>query len=136
MSDSALPLIKGVVARLKAVSDVTDIVSTRIYTRVPQKATYPYINIRINSEPFAAKDFSDMRHRVTVQAFSRKKTFVEALQVRAAVQDALDRQEANVTVALHSLVLLQHDGTADVFLEDDGKTWQSVIEFDAVVMET
>lgn len=132
MADSANEVIKGIVTRLKAVTAVTDIVSTRIYSSAPQGVTYPFIVVTAQSEDFSTKDYASMKQRVRVQAFSRYNGSKQVLDVRAAVETALNRQEANVTVTGFSLVRLERATLATAFLEGDGKTWQSVIEFDAV----
>lgn len=127
------PLTKGIIARLNAVTAVTDLVSARIYTFVPQQQTFPYIKVSMDAEPFADKTESDSQHNVRVQAWSRKATAEEALDLKEAIFNALDRQEANITLDSGTLVRLQYDGTSDIFVEGDGKTTQVVIEFKAVI---
>jgi hypothetical protein len=133
MADTTAVILSAVVARLKAVSAVTNLVDQRIYSRVPQKTAFPYIQVAITSEPFAANDFSDMAHTVRLQCFGRDGTVVETINVRSAVFDALDRQEANMTLSSGNLVLFQYSGVSAQFVEDDGKTTQAAIEFTAIV---
>lgn len=129
MSDSSAQALKGVIDRLKAVTAVTDIVSTRIYTNVPEDPTFPFIMIRMDSSPFAAKDFSDQEHTFNIQGFSRKQSPLQAMQIRSAVFDALDRQEENITVAGKNVVKCNYDGLSFLDKEPDGATWQSLISF-------
>jgi hypothetical protein len=133
MADTALNSLGAIITRLKAVTAVTDIVSTRIYTQVPQQADFPYIVITMDSDDWSTKDFSDMEHKVRVHGFSRYDGMKECLDIRSAVIDALDRQEANVPVTGATTVLLQKDSLSTSFQEPDGKTWQSVVQFNMIV---
>lgn len=133
MADTALPVLKAVIARLKGVPAIAAIVNGKIYTDVPQRTTPPYVVVSCQSQPFAANDFSGQQHTVRVQSFSRMASINQCLQLRALVMDALDRQEDALPLSAGSLVLCQFDGVADAFIEDDGKTWQSVIEFNVTV---
>ena len=133
MADNAIVTLKAVIARLKAVTAVTDIVSTRIYTSVPQKATFPYINIRLDSENFSTKTSNGMQHRLIVQAFSRKQSLNEALTIRKAVYDALNKQESSISIAGATLVMIMLDGINTTLREPDGTTWQSVMQFNCIV---
>lgn len=134
MADTALPVVKAVIAALKAAAPVAAIVAQRVYSDVPQAATFPYVAVSVQSEPFAANDFSGQSHSLRVQSFSRKATIEEALTIRAAVMAALDRQESALTLDTGTLVKCEYSGLSDAFIEDDGKTWQSVIEFEVVVV--
>lgn len=131
--DSGAELIKGITVRLLATAGVSALVGTKIYNRVPQPTDYPFIVVSANSESYAAKDFSKMAHKVRVQAFTRTASAKDCLDIRAAVIEALDRQEANITVTGFSLVKLELASLIGYFSEPDGITWQSFVEFDAVV---
>lgn len=133
MADTALPVLKAVIARLKGVSAISAIVGSKVYTDVPQTTAPPYIVVSVQSQPFAANDFSGQQHTVRVQSFSRTASINQCLQLRALVMDALDRQEDTLPLTAGDLVFCQYDGVADAFVEDDGKTWQSVIEFNVTV---
>ena len=132
MADSALETVKGIITRLNAVAGVTSLVGSRIYTSTPQGVTYPFIRIGIDSQDESTKDFAGVRNIVRVQSFSRYDGMKEALQIRQAVETALNRQESNVTITGFNLIRLERATLATVFQEGDGKTWQSVIEFEAV----
>ena len=128
MADTTKIALSGVVNRLEAVSDVTDIVSTRIYSNVPQQTTFPYIFIELESVPFAQDDDSNMTHLVKVYGFSRKSSQAEALDIAEAVYSALDRQEDNITLSSGSLVNCNFVNNRTV-KDSDGVTWFSVSEF-------
>ena len=133
MADSGAQTIKGVIDQLKATSAVTDLVSTRIFTRVPQDSTFPYVHVGLTAEEYSAKDFTGMEHNLRVQAFSRKNSPKEVLDVRQAVYNSLNRNESNVTIAGFSLVSLHQEGLVDLFQENDEKTWHAVLDFRVVV---
>ncbi|MBZ9674551.1 DUF3168 domain-containing protein [Mesorhizobium sp. ES1-1] len=134
MSDTAFPVIKGIIAALKASAPVTTLVGQRIYSDVPQGAAFPYLVVSIQSEPFAANDFSGQSHTVRLQAHSRKASASEVLLIRAASLTALDRQENAIALDTGTLVKCEYSGLSDAFIEDDGKTWQSVGELDVIVV--
>lgn len=133
MADTAPQVLAGVVTRLKAFTPLTAIVP-RIFSAIPQKTAFPNVEVNIMSQPFAANDFSGQQHTVRVQAHSQSGSKAEALNIRQQVMAALDRQEASLTIAGTTLVKCEYAGFSDCFIEDDGKTWQSVIEFQLITM--
>jgi len=126
--DSAAALLTAIVSRLSGVC------GGRVYGAPQPNATYPYAMVTAQSEPFSADDFSGMSHNIRVQVFSRQKKPGEALAERKTAYTALHRQEDAITVTGHTLVSIEQDGVADCFIEDDGKTWQAIMEFKAVVV--
>jgi hypothetical protein len=130
MADTALPVIKAVIAALKSAG----VASGEVYSDIKQGQQFPYVLVSIQSEPFAACDFSGQSHTVRIQSFSRKATIQECLTLRAAAMAALDRKESALTLDSGTLVKCEYSGLSDAFIEDDGKTWQSVIEFEVVVV--
>lgn len=134
MADSTINTLAGIFNRLSGFTELTDIVGTRIYSNVPKSADFPYVQFTIeNSDDYSSKNGSDYVHKLRVQGFSRKSTQLEALQIRQAVFNALDRKEANVTVTGATVVRMQKDQFATIFKQNDGVTWQSSIQFDIVV---
>jgi len=131
-SDSGLPLLAGVMTRLKATSAITAIVGQKIYSRVPQQADVPYIVVTMEAGDWSAKDFTGMSHKIRVQAFSTKPSPSEALTIRAAVIEALERQESNITVTGYTLVRFEKGSLSGIMIENDGVTQQSIVEFDAI----
>ncbi|MGO8502775.1 DUF3168 domain-containing protein [Rhizobium leguminosarum] len=134
MVDSAASVIKAAVAALKANAAVTTIVAGRVFSDVPEAATFPYIVLSIQSQPFAANDFSGQSHTLKIQTFSRDKTIGGALLVRAAALTALDRNEQVLTLDIGTLVKCEYTGFSDAFKEDDGRTWQGYAELEVVVV--
>lgn len=135
MADSYLPLIKKIVAVLKANGAVAAFVGTRVYTDVPQNAAFPYIIVSATSGPASASDVTGMEHVVNVMAFSRKPSPEEAGGVRAAAIALLDRNESGLTLDTGNLYNINYTGLGFVTKEQDGVTWQSLAQFRAVVMD-
>lgn len=127
--------MKGLIAALKADAGVSGI-TTRVFSQVPQKTSYPYVRIQLSSEDAGTKSSARQDFRVSVQSIAREngtKSAVElAGDLQAAVFAALDRQEASVTMDSGVLTYLQFDGGQDLFPEDDGKTYQSILFFKAI----
>ncbi|MBY5594106.1 DUF3168 domain-containing protein [Rhizobium leguminosarum] len=134
MVDSAASVIKAAVAALKANVVVTTLVAGRVFSDVPEGATFPYIVLSIHSQPFAANDFSGQSHTLKIQTFSRDKSIAGALLVRAAALTALDRNEQALTLDAGTLVKSEYTGFSDAFKEDDGRTWQGYAELQVVVV--
>jgi hypothetical protein len=126
MADVTAPLIKALESVLKADTDVSAVVAGRVFTDVKQGTQFPYLTVRVTSEPFAADDFSGQTHTITLQSRSRKSSPAEAMAGRKAAVEALDRHEEKLTLDEGTVVMCQYSGFADTFIEDDGKTWQAV----------
>lgn len=139
MADTYKPLLKSIVAKIKSTTSIMAYVgsgsSSRVYSNVPQDTTFPYIRVAINSEPFDTKDTSGMTHSITVQCFSRKPGPEEAAAMRAAIYALLHRNEGAFTLDNGTLFNINYDGVGFVEQEPDGKTWQALAQFRAVVMD-
>ncbi len=134
MSDSTLALMEGIINRLKGFAALTALVPAgKILTKVPQQTTFPYVKVIISSEDNSAKDYEGMSHKIRVQTFSRESSAKQALLLRAAVIDALEREEINITVTGFQLVRLDKATLIDIIEDEDGEGWQGIVEFDAVV---
>jgi hypothetical protein len=134
VADTAAYVIKAAIAALKAATPIIALVGNRIYSDVPQNAAFPYIVVSVQSEPFAANDFSGQDHKLRIQTFSRFKSISEALLVRSAALNALDRNEQSITLEQGTLVKCEYSGFSDAFKEDDGRTWQSISELQLIVV--
>ena len=133
MSDSYLPLLKAIIATLKADAPVGAVVGDRIYTDVPQNEVFPYMVVSIDSSPYDANDFTGMEHTPQINTYSRDKSPYEAASARAAVYDALNRQGDTIALDTGRIVDIQYTGVGTVFKDTDGVTWTSVAQFRAVV---
>jgi hypothetical protein len=110
VADTALAVVKGVVAALTADAGMSALVSGRIYSDVPQGATFPYVLVSLSSKPFSAASFSGQTHTVRIQAFSRSASIAECLSVRKAALDALNRQESSIALDTGTLVQCEYSG--------------------------
>lgn len=129
--DSTYPLITSVIALLKADAGVSALVDSRVYVSAPENATYPFVTVRSEAQPWATASFSGMKHILRIQAFSTVKTAKQAVDIKAACSDALDR--AALSISGFTVIDVMFDGISTFFLEDDGKTWQSVVEIGVYV---
>ena len=133
MAYSQKVALKAIIARLNAVSGVTNLVSSRIYSDVIENPTFPYILVELRSQPFATKDSSDQEHEVMVHCFSKNNTPTQAMDILSGVYTALDRTESNFTLDSGNLVYSQLGGVNDIFKEPDGITWHGVINFNFLI---
>ena len=133
MSDTYLSILKAVISNLKNTSAVTNLVSTRIYSNVPQKETFPYISIEVDSADYSTKTFTGMEHTVQVNIYSRNKSPKQVGDIRKAVYDALNRNESGLTLDSGVLSHIHYDGIGSVFKDTDGVTWTGIIQFRAIV---
>lgn len=134
VDDSALPFLQAVETVLKSSLGLTAIVGLRIHGAPPVKPTYPYVVITCASQPYAADDFTGMEHRLRVQGYARENRPGTALAIRQQAFAALNRQETALALPANDLILIEHEGIAECFPEEDGRTYQSVIEFKALVI--
>lgn len=133
MTDTFLPLTKAIIAALKADSTISANVSGRVYTEVPQNAEFPYIVLRLQSEPFDVKNDTGMQHTADVSVYSRTSSPLEVGTLRAAVYNVLNRAESSLTLDSGTLVSMIHSGVGDIVKEPDGITWKGFLRFDAIV---
>ncbi len=135
MADTFLPILKSITAKLKANTSVMGYVGSRIYSNVPQNTAFPYIRLSIGSEPFDTVSTTGMEHAISIQIFSRDPSPSEAGAIRAAVYNLLHRNESAFTLDNGTLFNINYDGVGFIEQEPDGKTWQALAQFRAVVMD-
>lgn len=123
-------VVKGVVARLKAVAAVTALVGQRIYTNVPINPTFPYLIVSISSESNDHKGATRQIHAIDIQSYSRDSSLEETLSIHEALFDALSRQEANITLDEGTVTMCMYDRTIGGIKDVDGVTWLQVSMFD------
>lgn len=136
MADSSKVLLKAVIAALLADSAISTIVSTRVYSSVPQNETFPYIVVSVASAPFDTKDITGMQHTLQVSGFSRtNRSPEEAFDIKVAAYNLLNRGENNITLDSGNLVSMLFSGVGFVLKEEDGITWQGSSQFDVIIDE-
>lgn len=130
----ALALQKGLRAALVANSGVTALVSTRVYDEPPQNVTFPFLRFGdITPSAFDTDNKVGASVDITLEASSRSASGrVEAVQIVEAVNAALHRQEASVTVTGFMLVELIFQ-THSVTREPDGRGYTAVIALRALL---
>ena len=133
MAYSQKVALKAIIARLNAVSALTSVVSTRIYSDVIQNVTFPYALVELSSIPFATKSSSDQEHNIIIHVFSRNNSPTEVMDALSGVMTAMDRTETNFTLDTGNLVYSQFGGVNDIFKEPDGITWHGVINFNFLI---
>ena len=129
MSDGyALATQVGVLAALKANSGVTSLVSTRIYDEPPQDVVFPYLRFNtIQPNAFDTDTAQGALVDISLEAHSRSASGrVEATQIAEAVQAALHRQEASVSIAGYTLVELIFEAIS-VTRDSEGRGFTAVI---------
>ena len=131
-----LALQKGIRTRLINYTDLTALISTRVYDELPADVVFPYLRfVEVQPRIFDVDDKTGARVDLTMRAHSRSASGrVEATQVVEAVRAALHRQEASVTTTGFNLIELIFD---DYFAERDadGRGYTAYISFN-VMMET
>ena len=131
-----LSLQKGIRTRLINYTDLTALISTRVYDEPPADVVFPYLRfVEVQPRIFDVDDTQGARVDLTMRAHSRSASGrVEATQVVEAVRAALHRQEASVTTTGFNLIELIFD---DYFAERDadGRGYTAYISFN-VMMET
>jgi hypothetical protein len=131
-----LALQKGIRTRLINYTDLTALISTRVYDEPPADVVFPYLRfVEVQPRIFDVDDKTGARVDLTMRAHSRSASGrFEATQVVEAVRAALHRQEASVTTTGFNLIELIFD---DYFAERDadGRGYTAYISFN-VMMET
>lgn len=130
----ALALQKGLRAALVANAGVTALVSTRVYDEPPQSVTFPYLRFGdINPTAFDTDTKVGATVDISLEANSRSASGrVEAVKIVEAVNAALHRQEASVTVTGFTLVELIFE-THNVTRDPDGRGYTAVIALRALL---
>ena len=131
-----LALQKGLRAALVANSDVTDLVSSRVYDEPTQDVVFPYLRFgEITPVAFDTDTLEGSLVSVSLEANSRSASGrVEAARIVEAVKAALHRQETAVTVTGFTLVELIFQ-TFSVTRDAEGRGYTAVIALQAMLEE-
>ena len=130
----ALATQVGVLAALKTNAGVTSLVSNRIYDEPPQDAVFPYLRFNtIQPNAFDTDTAQGALVDISLEAHSRSASGrVEATQIAEAVQAALHRQEASVSIAGYTLVELIFEAIS-VTRDSEGRGFTAVISLQAML---
>ena len=100
---SSLELQKAIVARLKADSSITTLVSSRVYDQPPTDPSFPYITVGEDQTlPDAGDSYDGSEVNLTLHAWSRAMGFPEVKRIIDAVRASL--YAAPLTLSGHRLV--------------------------------
>ncbi len=90
MADRTVEIQKAIVGVLRAHAGTSALVSSRIYDRAPESATFPFLTLGVVAGiPFDGEALRGMRHIFDVHAWSRTVSAVECRRIVAQVFDAL-----------------------------------------------
>jgi hypothetical protein len=130
----ALATQVGILSALKANSGVTSLVSNRIYDEPPQDVVFPYLRFNtIQPNAFDTDTAQGALVDISLEAHSRSPSGrVEATRVAEAVQAALHRQEAFVSIAGYNLVELIFEAIS-VTRDSEGRGFTAVISLQAML---
>jgi len=130
----ALATQVGILSALKANSGVTSLVSNRIYDEPPQDVVFPYLRFNtIQPNAFDTDTAQGALVDISLEAHSRSASGrVEATRVAEAVQAALHRQEAFVSIAGYNLVQLIFEAIS-VTRDSEGRGFTAVISLQAML---
>ncbi len=129
-----LALWVGIRAALVADSNITDLVSTRVYGEPPNDPTFPYIrrgNSIVSAFDVACVEGATVNFSIEVHSRSAAGD-TEAMQVVEAVKTALHRQESSVTVTGFTLVELIFQ-TFSPDRDPEGRGYTATIAFQAML---
>ena len=131
MTSPTYELQGQIVTLLKASSDLSAIIGGRVYDRVPENPTFPYVSFGSSDEVSDDAECID-GFTVTMQidVWSRAVGFPECRRIVDAVRKALP--EDGITLADNALVTFTHR-ISRVFRDNDGLTSHGAMTFEAFV---
>lgn len=133
---ASLELQKAIVARLKANSGVTAIVSQRIFDRVPEDAAFPFVQIGYFQEVDDHNECHDaFEVFMEIQCWSRAVGQVEAKQLAEAVRKALHRYSPTLGDDFAIVDRVEFEGSRSIG-DGDGLTTRIIVTFKALIEAT
>lgn len=131
MTSPTYELQGQIVTLLKASPEITALIGGRVYDRVPENPTFPYVSFGPSDEISDDADCID-GFEVTMQldVWSRAVGFPECRRIVDAVRRALP--EEGITMADNALVTFYHR-ISRVFRDQDGLTSHGAMTFEAFV---
>jgi len=131
VTSPSLELQGAVVARLKADAEVTALIGTRVYDRVPDNGTFPYVSFGPEQVLSVDADcITGFEINMQIDAWSRSMGFPEVKRIAEAVRASLHGYD--LAIADNALVSFEHRQTR-IFRDPDGLTNHAAIEFVAIV---
>lgn len=132
---SALAVYEGVRNKLLADANITALVASRIFNRVPQDdntvgniTEYPFIAINVTNNPVQLIKDTEFNHTVTIQCWTVT-TMTDVITLRNLIYGALNRQTLTVD-APYTFNYCSVLPLIDAFVEPDNKTYQGIVKFE------
>lgn len=133
MSDPSAAMQKAVVARLKAVSGVTNLVAQRIHDRAPENVVYPFVQIGYFQSVDDSADCVDCCEvSIEIHVWSEAVGQVEAKAIASAVRAALHRHVPTLDDPFAPVGEIEHRDTR-LMGGGDGVRTHAVATFRAIV---
>lgn len=127
MSDPSLELQSAIISKLKADTGVQAVVGNRVYDKVPNNPTFPYISLGDNQViPDKAECIDGTEVFWQIDGWERDPQFPMAKQISKAVVAALDDQP--LTVTGYSAIVVEFN-TINYLRDPDGITRHAAISF-------
>jgi uncharacterized protein DUF3168 len=127
MSDPSLELQAALVGKLKADAGVQAVVGQRVYDRVPNNPTFPYISLGDNQVlPDKADCIDGTEVFWQIDGWERDQTFPMAKQISKAIVAALDDQA--LTVTGYAAIVVEIN-TVNYLRDPDGITRHVAVTF-------
>lgn len=124
---------RGIIDNLKASAGLSALVGTRIYDFVPQKPTFPFVNIGED----ALTEFDTSSHdgamvEATIHTWSNAKGKRETKEIQGAIRNSLHK--ATLTFSGFTIVFC-HWLNSQSFLDADGTTRHGVCIYNLYIRE-
>ena len=127
---SHYPLQQAVYGALTGDSTLMTLI-TGVFDRPPQGTAFPYITIgESNGSDWSSKTTVGMEHILPIYVWSREGGRKQSAQIMERIHTIL--HQANLTVTGQTLVLMRFIAS-HILLEDDGWTYQGVMQFRALL---
>lgn len=132
MADTSLETQTAIINLLKASNAVANKVKTRIFDTVPDKVTFPYINIPpFDSPTEETKDKDGQVHNIQIDTWSREKGQKETRELIKAIRAAVHRVPFTITGAT---VLFNYVNNTRLLMDSDKRTIHGIVEMQIKVL--
>ena len=124
---------KGIIDNLKASVGLSALVGTRIYDYVPQKPTFPFINIGEDSlTEFDTTTEYGARIAATIHTWSNNRGRKECKDIQAEIRNSL--HEATLTFPAFTIDICRWESSQS-FIDADGTTRHGVCIYNLYIQE-
>lgn len=132
MADTSLQVQKAIYNLLKNSAPIAALVKKRIYDTVPNKRTFPYINL----EPFDSiteetKDQDGQMHNVQIDTWSRYRGQTQTRELIAAIRNAVHRVPLSIN---NGDVIFSYVNNTRLLMDSDKRTIHGIVEMQIKVL--